>query len=354
MAFYLFLLFIIIGMSIIITISHLPSSVKSKTILYFVGMFLLFIAVFRGVTVGADYYVYLSNLVAISDRSYWDVIVDETLRLEKGYITLAWFLGSVSVSPLFFSLIIYSLFLFLSFRVIGKYSQCVWLSLFLFVAIGFYTNSFNTLRQSLSMCICWCALSTLLANHKWKFLLLVFIAFLFHKTAILFACMVLLRKRIGMKHILLLLSVTFLIAMSLGPIINIAVQVFQLIDYTDSDEEGGGTTLLIFYFIMLFVMNYVAKKQSELKNNRVIDIFLNMLLIAMLLQILALKLPIITRCTEFFRFSLVILVPNILMSFKKKERMFLVTGCVILFAFYFVITNRYNLAGIIPYEFISF
>ena len=79
-----------------------------------------------------------------------------------------------------------------------------------------------------------------------------------------------------------------------------------------------------------------------------------MLLLAVLIQMLALKLSILTRCTEFFRFSLVILIPNVLMSFRKKERMLLITACVTLFTLYFVAANKSNLAGIIPYEFITF
>lgn len=66
-----------------------------------------------GVTVGADYYVYLRYLVTLSERGYWEMITDDTLRFEKGYISLTWLLGSIiSVAPQFFSFVIYSVFLF--------------------------------------------------------------------------------------------------------------------------------------------------------------------------------------------------------------------------------------------------
>lgn len=353
MAFYLFLLFAICFISMVITMSGMPIMTRNKALLWSVGLLLLFFAMFRGVMVGADYYGYLNYLITLSGRDYWDMVTDETLRLEKGYVSLTWFLGNISLEPLFFSGVVYSIFLFFSFRIIGKYSHSMWLSLFLFVAMGFYSNSYNTLRQSLAMCICWYGIPSLINNHRWRFLLTVFIAFLFHKTALLFAVIALFGKRITMKQTLVLLSLTFVAALALGPIVDLAVSVLNLIDYTEKENSGGGYTLLTFFCMMLFAMRYVGNRQSELKNNRVIDVFLNMLLLAVLIQVLALKLSILTRCTEFFRFSLVILIPNVLMSFKKKERMLLITVCIALFAIYFVVTNKSNWAGIIPYEFIN-
>lgn len=120
----------------------------------------------------------------------------------------------------------------------------------------------------------------------------------------------------------------------LGPVVNVFVDILNLIDYTESESSGGGYTLLAFYCIMLFAIRYVGNRQPELKDNPVIDVFLNMLLLAVLIQMLALKLSILTRCTEFFRFSLVILIPNVLMSFRKKERMLLITACVTLYALF--------------------
>lgn len=353
MAFYLFLLFAICLISMVITMSGMPIKTRNKALFWSIGLLLLFFAVFRGGMVGADYYGYLRYLITFSERDYWDLVTDETLRLEKGYVSLTWFLGNISVEPLFFSSVVYSVFLIFSFRIIGRYSRSVWLSLFLFVALGFYSNSYNTLRQSLSMCICWYGIPALINRRKWRFLLTVFIAFLFHKTALLFAFMALFEKRITMKQTLVLLSLTFVAAFALGPIVDLAVSVLKLIDYTEKESSGGGYTLLTFFCIMLFAMRYASNRQSELKNARVIDVFLNMLLLAVLIQILALKLSILTRCTEFFRFSLVILIPNVLMTFQKKERMLLIAFCVALFALYFVVANKSNLAGIIPYEFIN-
>lgn len=354
MSFYFFLLLAICFTSMVISMSGMPVRPRNRALLWSVGLLLLFFAMFRGVTVGADYYVYLRYLVTLSERGYWEMITDDTLRFEKGYISLTWLLGSISVAPQFFSFVIYSVFLFFSFRIIGKYSHSVWLSLFLFVAMSFYSNSYNTLRQSISMCICWYGIPALISNHKWRFLLTVFIAFLFHKTAFLFAVMALFTKRISMKQTLLLLSLTFVGVLFLGPVVNVFVDILNLIDYTESESSGGGYTLLAFYCIMLFAIRYVGNRQPELKDNPVIDVFLNMLLLAVLIQMLALKLSILTRCTEFFRFSLVILIPNVLMSFRKKERMLLITACVTLFTLYFVAANKSNLAGIIPYEFITF
>ena len=69
---------------------------------------------------------------------------------------------------------------------IYKYSNSVWMSVFLFYSLGYFGASMNTIRQCIAMTIIFLAYHFILENKIKLFLISVILATTFHKTAIVF------------------------------------------------------------------------------------------------------------------------------------------------------------------------
>lgn len=149
--------------------------------LFFVVFFL--ISALRADTVGYDLKNYIPLYNAISEMSWGGVFFFTDYEL--GYKLFNKLISCFSMDERCFFLCTSFVVLYGMFKYIWRFSKIFYLSLFLYVAFGFYSNTFNSIRSSLAIAIAVNSLLYINKKEKLKFSLVILLAMLFHTSAFL-------------------------------------------------------------------------------------------------------------------------------------------------------------------------
>lgn len=230
------------------------------------------------------------------------------------------------------------------FFVIHKKSPYPYLSIFLYLTLYIYFYSFNIVRQSIAISLCFLAVSYFFKNRLWYFGLVI-TAINFHASAIIMVPLYFIDK-ISPKgrHIAAALLITFVIGIFLPSyIINIAA----FLGYANYIEGGFALGSLIgnmFYLILLNTVFFVIYKFEKDKSNTLFLLFFLFLVVSNLL----IRFPYGNRIILYFSIFQVLYFPILLNSLRKKEKSMLFVFLIIyaLFTFYIFYGN----GQIFPYE----
>ena len=350
MQFYLFILVLICISAIIFSLSHHE---KIGKLLYasFWGCLLFLLYAFKSNNVGSDYPTYLRCFDEIFLLD-WSFLLSEDVSyytsFETGYVILMKLISIISHTDIFFTIVMALIMTLLPIVVIYKYATPLWMGIFLFFALSLYTNSFSMLRQSIAIFICWYSIPYIVNRSFFKFLLVVILAFFFHKTALTFIPIYFLYQfKLSAKFYAIAVVGIVIAYVALLPIATLLTSLLTLNDYTDVDASGGQ----LFFFFILFCFIFCAYILRNNKNSYK-HAFMHMLFFALMLQLLATKFNILTRIVDYFKISLIVLLPAAIWSpHFKRCRLLIISLFVTLFILYFYKTNISNLYSVIPYSF---
>lgn len=168
---------------------YLSNPLKNKLLVYFFLVCLMLITGLRDMIGGYDVYIY---------AEVYEVLRGKSLFLygafEKGFLTYYYLLQNISTKRefLFFAsaLIMYSM----HFYVIKKNTENISISLFVYFC-KFFIYSFVYLRQGLAMSIIWLSISMIINKRYFYALLIIALAFTFHKSSIIFLPHILVANR---------------------------------------------------------------------------------------------------------------------------------------------------------------
>lgn len=278
----------------------------------------------RGYLVGGDLGNYLPLFSYIGSHDYSNIIstYDKYGWIFKTYIYLIGFISNNSTLYLIFlSIPIISAPIFL----IKKYSKIPWLSVFLYVALGYYTNTFNSVRSSLSLAL---GIYGVIAIYEKKNLLAIFLLLVateIHKT-ILPIFIIFFLKDLHPKYSIsigcILISVLIAHLIPANSILNMAIAYNSDYNAVTFDSMGKGYSLLLLdCLISIFGLILVKRRPNKL------NIFLlNIFLLATCLQAFTPLLSFFTRVAYFFSIYVIILLPNLIYyGFKQSSRWICVT-----------------------------
>ena len=332
-----------------VTLLGLPQKRGHLCFLIIVGIQLFLISALRGDTVGADLASYLPAFDTISNLIWDDVFL---IGWEPGYI---FFNKLLSLFPTENNLIFFiatSLFAvigYLSF--ISKYSKKPWLSVFLFIALGYYLNSFNIIRQSMAMVIVLHSLIYIKKRCFWKYLLCIVCAMLFHKTAII--CLLpyfFYNVRPSIGNFAIMLVGSYLLSFFAGPMLLSYVIDSSFSMYSLDGEASSGYGMLIFLlFTTLLCIQYSSKKEEYSLENQ-------LLILACCLQFFALNFSLFSRIVVYFSVILIVLIPNLMTEIKSFKYKLFIESCIVAVAilYFYKIVLSSDLSGVVPYVIADF
>lgn len=288
----------------------------------------------RSYLVGTDSGTYTRNF-----RSSLDIYNFEFEEfIEPGYQTLEYSLLQLTHNYfwLFFVTALIVVYCYLS--IIKKYSVNYGFSVFLFIALGVYTFFFNGLRQGLAMAIFALALPYLLEKRLIPYLIICFLAFLFHSTA-LFMIPFYFLVNLRIKPIYKILA-TFLGSLFVSRfLVNyISASNDRYEGYAAADQEGGGYVTLGFYTILIFVI-YLIIRIYKIKDKQFMQLFAFYAIgVVFIIPIAMLGAnpsgP--QRLLTYFTWTLILILPII---FKRINNIYITSSAVILFIIYFTLTT---------------
>ena len=248
----------------------------------------------------------------------------------------------------------------LLFRFILKYSNCIWLSVFLFIGMEIFDQSMNLIRQILALSIIVNSIDYLLKRQYYKFSLIVLLASTFHFSALVFFVAPIIDKiRLTTLKIFTFYICIILISVLSSIIITLILTKLGIYGaYLNNDNFGVvdqpkiACILHLLINILLFSFCYLfGWKKTESKTNRLMT---KLLMVGGVFWAMSLNFSTAGRAALYFDIYSIVLIPNILFSLKiKRNKWIISTAILILFTFkYFIIAYlRPEWFAIYPYKF---
>lgn len=323
-------------------------SFKNYEVLAFF-IFVLIFTLFYGLryNVGIDYMSYYNNAAL----NLWNKPQHGTKELFEPCFRALYAIGSFFELPantvfLLGGFLIY-FFLFLGIK---NYSDSVLLSLFIFAGTGLYFFSFNEFRQFIAVCIVFWGYKFPAEKKFIKWILLVFFAMLFHKSAFIVFPMYFLAKFKFSKLTVNIVLIATLILKKIG-IFDLLCTVLSYMpghysEYAETltwmSKSGGSGIVGYLYLFMLFAANN-SKFRTVFFEERKMRTFSNILLFGAVFVNIFADIYMVVRLMEYFLISVVIFFPAFSKISRKNKY---------LYFFSFLLIGIYS-ANIIKYSFFS-
>ena len=312
-------------------------------LLSFFSLFLL--SGFR-VGVGIDYVNY--------ERWFYDIYTYDYNHIEIGFIAIVKSIQVFTMDSQWL-FIIMSLLTFIGLYIsIIKFSKYPALSVFLFCCMGFLSHSLNLSRQFIAIMIILYAYRYVINGSLVKYVMSVFLASLFHQTAlILLPIYFLLRLKLNTRWYIVGIIVSGgLMALS-GPIKSYLVNTFYPQYY---DAEFVNDVIISPYYIMIsiglmsLVVFLLIRKRLSMENIK--DRFvINMVYIVSILHIFLAWVPLSNRVSLYMDISLIIIIPYLVSLIETKfRRRVLIVFITAYFAYFAFLSFSGNANGVLPYR----
>lgn len=336
------------GIGVAIDGKKIYMSIATVILVLFVG--------FRSVDVGSDTAMY---------KRIFDWAVDGTSFIKEYF---SWHSGAVE--PLFY-IITYGCAKILNFQIyllilaiisvvpimyiIYKYSDNAFYSLFLYISFGYFSFALSGVRQAIAIGLCMFAFDAAIENKIKKYVIILVVAVLIHKTALLFIPVYFLaniKKGKDYKFVFAVILVfVFLMRTPLYKLLNLFAR--QSFDLASSDQGGYRMFLVMLFTVAIgwfYYYRFISKKDDTSKD-------LSWLLLLMI-SVSALMWPIanlnaeLNRMYYYYHIFIILYIPNLLKSINRKEHfllllMFLTIGCYYLQVY--IINGQLNYYPYIPF-----
>ncbi len=190
--------------------------VATKILFAFTAIALIFVAGLR-YAVGTDYFAYL-NIYKQYANEFWDSIL--TLD-EPGFKFICWIsvlIGGDGFTAIFLASLV-TVFLFL--RTIYKNTDMLLPATLLYIFLGCWHGAFNGIRQYLAAAVIFAGVRFIKEKKFWKYAFIVFIAFLFHSSALIMIFPYFIaRNKISLPNILFLIISSVIILFSFSEVVE--------------------------------------------------------------------------------------------------------------------------------------
>lgn len=333
-----------------------------KLLISIVSLQMFLILALRNLNMGSDLVNYKGGFEYIASLPFADLIkrlhLFKTAELvnpysyESGYVVLNKIISLVGGNFRFFLIIVAAFCSFSFAYFIYKYSSIPYLSFAMLAAMGFYEYSFGILRQTLAVCILLWAVPFISKRKFIKFSLITIVAFAFHRAAVIFFLLYPLSKFVITKKTFKIYYIVWLLLLLFTPVIFEKAIVPLLKLFGKNRYSVGSYTFnkQIVVMILFAIMVHLFSNYREFKNNRDANIICMGYLLSVIFEIFGMMNDGLARIVEFYFIFIIVLVPNVLYSYRQKSRTLAISGerilYVLLFA-YMIVTLLSS--EIVPY-----
>lgn len=304
--------------------------------------------------VGNDYGTYVVTCHEIFQRGY--------VVTEPGYNLVVRILYTLSGKEDYllmfavFGAAIVAIFL----KVLKDQSDSFAIAFFVFMTMGFYFRSFNTVRYYFALAIAVFALRYLVEikpEGLFKFFFLILFAATFHKSVLVVIPMYFIARIPWKRWGLIPLAAVSLVAGLLhNQIMAVAVKLYPsyantvYLEEVHTVTENAAPILGCIFVIALSAICYKDAIKDRIDNR----MYLNMNLMAVALYISCYWLPLVTRFAYYLTTTQILLLPNIICSIrdeKKKQRVTIavVIFCILYFLYFLRSADQVGIR-VLPYK----
>lgn len=267
--------------------------------------------------------------------------------VELGYQVLEYFLLSITHNYFWLFFLTALLVVGCHLLIAKKYSLDYPLSIIIFFTLGSYIFFFNGLRQGLAMAIITLATPYFLEKKLYKFLMVIVVASLFHKSALLMIPIYFLANLNISSFYKILISFIASLIISRVVIVELAATNYRYETYTQESEDPGGFMILGFYVaigLLLYIIKYFYKIEDKIYSKLLVFYAIG---IAFMIPIAMLKTnpsgP--QRLIYYFTWALILLIPISLKYINNK--LVYVTSIALAVVFFILTTSKFG--NLTPY-----
>ena len=318
----------------------------NRVCLGFIFLLLFAVSAFR-VDIGNDYANYINNFHEVSVGGY--VITEPGYNLLVKGIYLA--LGGEIYQVVFAVFAFVTIFVFI--YVLYKHSDNFFLSFFLFMTLGYYFQTMNTVRYYFALAFALWSMKYIIRKEYSKFLLIILFAFLFHKSVLLVIPIYMMARIPWKKWQLGILAVVFIsIPMYKDFYFDLLLKLYP--SYKDTVFLEGGTSFIsILRCVAVLLLGLLYYKQAILNNKRNrFYFYLN--LGALGLYTCCSFIPLISRIGYYLTISQILLIPSIVEKIPDKKQQKLITWMIIIAGILYFFAFLHSIQSIdirlIPYK----
>lgn len=312
----------IIALYFLVYNNHRIKEKKRKDLFLLICFIIFFILVgFRSFETGNDTQSYLESFnESISLR--WDYL--SRTRFESGFAFLEVVIGSITSNNRIFLLIFSALFNISVYFFIKRYSDNYLLSVLMYVCLLFFYFSMTALRQFCAIIIVLFAFRYVKSEKLIPFILLILLATTFHVTSII--CLLLYPMyKIGFSRFKSIILILFaIIIMQL--LSNMSSGIFSALgwdysyDVRMNDYSLANFLYFLTYFSMFVLSLFLYNRRGNCRD-RNIEFYINIFLISALINLVAMRMNVLARLSDYFTIFSIIALPNIIHEtcIRKKE-----------------------------------
>jgi len=279
---------------------------------FLITIVLIFLAGFRGLTVGRDTDQYSEIFDSIKGHSLSFCLKDSTV--EYGYTVFQYVVVNLGGNYQIFLLLTAALTLFPVGYVIYKYSKHPWISFLIFISFPIFTTlAFSALRQGIAFGFILFAFHFSQKNQLYSYLLCLIFAYFFHATALIFLPVYWISKIKLTNKVIFVSIVLMVIGYLLKEVLFVYLNSQARITY-EVEDAGGDNMYLFFVAIVLFSFIYRKYAMDNYSSNA---IYLYMIILSVVIWPLCSANPGLFRLTFYFNFFLVFYVSNFIYSIRN-------------------------------------
>lgn len=306
----------------------------------------------RSVEVGTDLVQYKKIFEFYVDSSFRDSLVlgKSKFAMEYGYSVFCKILSAVTCGNWQAYLILLSVFVNTVFvRFVYKYSSAPLLSIIIYLGLGCYVFTFSGLRQTIAITLCLLSYDSILKKKYLKFIIWVALAACFHKTAVVFLAVGVVRNfRIKDSTIPFIVLIVILIQFLAMPIMLFITGNF-LPGYADDINGDGTISELAILLVCAFMVLYFLCSGDKNEKNKFL---LNIAMLAAVCQAFGNVSTTTVRVTYYFLPFLAILFGNLYKSTPYVRRKAVcVLFSVFVFGVLFIPSLLSHDLNVVPYTF---
>lgn len=246
-------------------------------------------------------------------------------------------------------------------QIFKKQSDSFALSFYLFMTLGIYFRSFNTVRYYFVLALAIYSLNFIVddldASNIIKFLAVILFAATFHKSVLAVIPMYFIARLKWNKWIIGAMTAGAIVVLMLNrQLLNLVLKLYpsyantEYVSQTHSIFENAPIIIRCILVIALCGFCYREAIENRIDNRT----YMNLNIMAIVLYICCYWMPLVTRFGYYLITSQILLIPNIIMAIedrdKRKRLTYIVMGIGIIYFVYFLLTAGNDGVRVLPYK----
>lgn len=227
-------------------------------------------------------------------------------------------------------------------------------SFFLFMTLGLYFQTYNTVRYYLALAIALYAMRYVLNKDYLKFIFWILLASPFHKSVLL-TIPVYWAASYAWKKWMIVSGVLFSAGCFLGKSIILKIALWFYPSYENTIYlEGGTSPISIVRGLLVLGLYFWYRKHTSESEDREFRLYAQLNLLSVVVCVFFSFLPVITRIAYYFSVTQLLMLPKIVYGIKEKKlrrniKWIIIIACVIYFAVFLAGANKPGV-GLLPYR----